>query len=71
MALVNAKIRENLNKALARQLVSLEVVLSYHAGIMDEDVVGLMELNIPLSNEISLNDFKFDDDTINDIETIR
>lgn len=41
MALLNTKIRANLNKAIARQQVALEV-LSYHATISDDDIVYLM-----------------------------
>ncbi|XP_046852626.1 dual 3',5'-cyclic-AMP and -GMP phosphodiesterase 11-like isoform X2 [Xenia sp. Carnegie-2017] len=68
MAIHNASVYEDIQKAMAKQLVAFEV-LSYHATASAEEVKKLKNMEESLNIPRNLFDFSFDDDALDEIGT--
>jgi len=69
MAIQNTVMYENVNKAMAKQKVALEV-LSYHAAAPLEEASKLKTCPLPSVSSFRLLDFGFDDASICDQDTL-
>nr|XP_018899769.1 PREDICTED: dual 3',5'-cyclic-AMP and -GMP phosphodiesterase 11A-like [Bemisia tabaci] len=61
----NTLIYSEIEKAMARQKVSIEV-LSYHATASSKEVETLIELEVPAADELNLYSLSFDDFALNE-----
>ncbi|PFX27035.1 dual 3',5'-cyclic-AMP and -GMP phosphodiesterase 11-like isoform X1 [Stylophora pistillata] len=69
MAIQNTVMYENVNKAMAKQKVALEV-LSYHAAAPLEEANKLKSVPIPSIKTLKLLEFTFDDELVSDQDTL-
>ncbi|XP_048589168.1 dual 3',5'-cyclic-AMP and -GMP phosphodiesterase 11 isoform X2 [Nematostella vectensis] len=70
MAIHSTVMYENVNKAMAKRKVALEV-LSYHAVSPLEEAIKLKEEPLPPITSLRLIDFAFDDMSISDDDTLK
>ncbi|XP_049803168.1 dual 3',5'-cyclic-AMP and -GMP phosphodiesterase 11-like isoform X2 [Schistocerca nitens] len=70
MGIHNTHMYEKAIIAMAKQSVTLEV-LSYHASASLEDAQRLKSLRVPSAQHFQLHDFKFDDISMDDDDTLK